>query len=347
MRVALLADLHFGVKKSDGTFQTSQLRFFENQLVSELKEENIDTIIICGDVFDTRQSVNVQTENVVINLFKNTLADFKIHIIVGNHDMYHTTSTDVNSLKVLDLLPNVTVYEQPTEVIFDKQKVLMLPWVTNYEDFETTVLNNYEYAFAHLDIIGFDMGNRMLSTAGLSISQTIAKIKHTYTGHYHCRSHKEYQDGQTITYIGSPYQVTRIDRGQERGYAILNFDDGKFEWKNNTQSMIFTEHVYPKINEALVPNNVVDIKIPVAHQNETKLIYDLVQRLNKLGPAYPVNTINEDAAQTDSEIQLDLDAFNLTQLFKTYIEQLETKLDKNELYGELVKLYDMMKGVNT
>ena len=125
MKIAIIADLHFGVKKSDLVFQESQLRFFKCQFVPELKEKGIDTIVVCGDVFDTRQTVNVQTENVVINLFKDTFKDFKVHVIVGNHDMFHTTTTEVNSLKCLDLLPNVTVYETPTEIEFGGKSTLM------------------------------------------------------------------------------------------------------------------------------------------------------------------------------------------------------------------------------
>ena len=35
MKVALISDLHFGIKKSDLRFQKSQLSFFEKQLVEE------------------------------------------------------------------------------------------------------------------------------------------------------------------------------------------------------------------------------------------------------------------------------------------------------------------------
>ena len=104
MKVALLADTHFGCKKSDKTFQDSQLRFFNEQFVPELKEKNIDTVIICGDVFDTRQTVNVQTENVVINLFKETFKDLTVHVVVGNHDIFHTNTTKTHSFLTISLL---------------------------------------------------------------------------------------------------------------------------------------------------------------------------------------------------------------------------------------------------
>ena len=73
MKVALIADCHFGIKKSDISFMESQLRFYKEQFVPELKQANIKDIFILGDVFDTRQTINVQTINVVIDLFKKIL----------------------------------------------------------------------------------------------------------------------------------------------------------------------------------------------------------------------------------------------------------------------------------
>lgn len=347
MKIALLADLHLGVKKSDLVFQQSQLRFFKNQFVPELIEKEIDTIVVCGDVFDTRQTLNVNTENVVIDLFKNVFANFKVHIIVGNHDIYHTTTTEVNSLKSLDLLPNVTVYEKPTDIEFDGNKVLMLPWITNYIDFDMIVLEHYKYSFAHLDVVGFDMGSNNLSTEGLYVKQIIDKIDHTYTGHYHTRSRREYQDGQTITYIGSPYQINRGDRNQARGYGILDFSNGNFEWVDNHESMLFTKYIYPDVNEEKITGNQVDIEIPYDKINETKKIYDLVERLNKLKPAYPVNTFNGDNPNETTDMEIEVDQLNLLTIFKSYVDQLETDMDKTEIYNELVKLYDTFRGVNS
>lgn len=347
MKVALIADLHIGVKKSDKTFQESQLRFFKEQFVPELIDEGVKTIIVCGDVFDTRQTINVSTENVVLDLFKNTFKDFDVHVIVGNHDIYHTTTTEVNSLKALNLLPNVTVYENPTEVMLGNEKVLMLPWITKYEDFDKIVLDSYRYCFAHLDVVGFDMGCKNMSTDGISVQSVIKKIQYTFTGHYHTRSHRVMPKGQEITYIGSPYQITRADRGEDRGYILLELDDGMFEWKNNTKSMLFTKYVYPVINKSKIKGNQVDIEIPFNMQNETKKIYDLVAELNALGPAYPINTFYGEPPDADDKITIDVDQLNLIVLFKSYIEQIETDLDKNELYQELIKLFDMFKGANS
>ena len=347
MKVAIIADLHFGVKKSDLTFQESQLRFFKNQFVPELKEQNIDTIIVCGDVFDTRQTVNVQTENVVIDLFKETLKDFNIHIIVGNHDMFTTTTTEVNSLKCLDLLPNVTVYEVPTDIKLGGKSTLMLPWMVDDTDFDQIVLKNYTFCFAHLETVGFDMGGRVSET-GISLQTILDRIDHTFTGHFHCRSNCENLDGKTFCYIGSPYQITRIDRQQERGYIVLDTDTEEYQWHNNTQSMKFQVFTYPNVDRKRIKGHVVDLHIPFDKQNETKKIYDLVKELDALMPAYPVNTFNDDPPVGENvEMSIETERFNIMNMAKTYIDQLElNNITNEELYKALEELYNTFKGID-
>jgi len=73
----------------------------------------------------------------------------------------------------------------------------------------------------------------------------------------------------------------------------------------------------------------------------------LVNELNALGPAYPINTYYGDPPDADDNISIDVDQLNLISLFKSYIEQIDTTLDKRELYDELIKLYDMFKGANS
>ena len=129
MKIALISDLHIGIKKQCPVFMESQLRFFREQFVPELTERGIKNIWVLGDVFDTRQQINTLVINKAIELFRDTLRDFDIDVIVGNHDMYLTTDTGINSLKILGLLPNVTVYERQEMLTIDGKKVLVQPWI--------------------------------------------------------------------------------------------------------------------------------------------------------------------------------------------------------------------------
>ena len=343
MKIALISDAHFGIKKSDKTFLTSQLRFFEEQLVPELKKRKITNLFILGDVFDTRQSINVQTDNIVIKLFKDTLKDFSIKVIVGNHDIYHTTTTEVNSLKKLDLLPNVTVYEKPETLFIDGKKCLMLPWMTDYNDFDVVVAEDFDYCFCHADIIGFDMGGGRLSDAGIPASKFSAKVKHTFSGHYHKRYNKDYLDGTSITYIGSPYELTRIDRYEPRGITIIDMKTDKVEFVENVKSIRFKKFIYPNVETDEITGNVIDIDVPYDLSTETTKIYQLLSKLEELQPAYPVNLNIMPKELNYTDLEISSEDFNLLSLFKGYLEQLETKVDKNELYTQFMELFNQYK----
>ena len=342
MKVALISDLHFGVKQSDSTFQKSQLSFFEKQLVEELKLRSIDTIFVLGDVFDTRQSVNVQTSNVVLHLFKDIFEDFNVHMIVGNHDLYYKNTTSVNSLKQLDLLPNVAVYETPQKMEFDGHSVTFLPWITDYKSFTGT--EKSEYCFAHLDVAGFMMDKINMCSEGISIKQLADNYEHVYTGHFHTRSKKKIGDCD-ITYIGSPYQLTRIDMGLDRGFTILDLDTNTTELIVNTESIRYVKLTYPNVPENiedLVAHNYVDIDIPYDLSDESKKIFDYMQTVNSNSAISVTQNIGKKPELTVSADEKDLSNIDLFSLFKSYTDQL-TNINKEQIYSELTTLYNDFK----
>lgn len=343
MKVALISDLHFGVKSGDKTFLKSQIRFYEEQLVPELKKKKINEIFILGDIYDDRHEVNVQVDNVVLKLFTETLKDFKITIIVGNHDIYHKTTTEVNSLKQYNLLDNVTIYEKPEETIINGKKVLFLPWLCDYTQFEELVTGNYDYCFCHADIIGFDMGGGRLSESGILAKNFLNKADHIYSGHYHKRMVKDY-DNKDITYIGSPYQLTRININEEHGYTILDIDTNKTEFVENTKSIKYYKFVYPEIDENLVKGNIVDIEIPYEKATEVEKIFKLFNHLeNDLPTAEPMKIEWEQKELETETIILDTNDFNILNLFNGFVEEYETDINKNKLKASFNELYNKYK----
>lgn len=332
----------FGIKKSDTIFQKSQLRFFEKQLVEELKLRGIDTLFVLGDVFDTRQAVNVQTSNVVLKLFKDTFRDFTVHMIVGNHDLYYTDTTEVNSLKQLDLLPNVTVYEDEAMFNLGGHSITMLPWITDYKN--VGELPSSEYCFAHLDVSGFMMDKYNMCSNGLSVKSLSNNFNYVFTGHFHTRSKKKIGKC-TIEYIGSPYQLTRIDAGQDRGCTILDLDTAETELIVNTESIRFVKLTYPNVPENLkdiVANNIVDVDIPYELSDESKKILDYTQALNAVNPINITQNIGKKPELIVEHQEEDLSNIDLFSLFKTYVDQLQAT-NKDEIYKELTTLYNDFK----
>lgn len=341
MKIALISDLHMGIKKQCPVFMESQLRFFIKQFVPELKQANIKDIWVLGDVFDTRMSLNTLVVNKTIELFKDILKDFNIKIIVGNHDMYMTTTTDINSLKILDILPNVTVYEKQAVLNIDSKTILLQPWITDYSTYILT--EHYDYAFMHADIIGFDQGGGRLSESGLMAKELLKKVDAVYTGHYHNGIHRQFEKGKSVTYLGAPYQLTRIDRGGTRGYHILDIATGERTMVENKVSMKFTRHIYPDVNLDVIPGNVVDLDIPAEYNDQTKKISVLVTKLERLKPAYPVN-INYLPSEDDTEEIIDTGNLNIITLFKNYISQVELEpVYKDKLYDSFIELYNNYK----
>ena len=194
----------------------------------------------------------------------------------------------------------------------------------------------------HADIIGFDQGGGRLSEAGLIAKELLKHIDYVYSGHYHNGVHREFEPGKCITYLGAPYQLTRIDRDGIRGYHILDIKTGTRSLIENKVSMKFTRHVYPNADLNIVPGNVVDLDIPYEYADQTKKISTYVAKLDALKPAYPVN-INILPSPDTEEEEFDTDNLNIISLFKNYLGQLETKVDKNDLYDNFIELYNIYK----
>lgn len=342
MKIALISDLHIGIKKQCPVFMESQLRFFREQFVPELTERGIKNVWVLGDVFDTRQQINTLVINKAIELFRDTLRDFDIDVIVGNHDMYLTTDTGINSLKILGLLPNVTVYERQESLTIDGKKVLVQPWIVDYGQ-PDLIKGKYDYAFMHADIIGFDQGGGRLSESGLVAKELLKHVDAVYSGHYHNGVRRQFEKGKSITYLGAPYQLTRIDRNGTRGYRILDVASGESTLIENRVSMKFTRHVYPDIDTSAVPGNVVDIDVPAEYADQTKKIADLVCILEKMNPAYPVN-INYLPSEDEYTDVIDTENLNIITLFKNYLEQVEMDArHKDMLYDSFIELYNNYK----
>ena len=342
MKIALISDLHIGIKKQCPVFMESQLRFFKEQFVPELTERGIKNIWVLGDVFDTRQQINTLVINKAIELFRDTLRDFDVDIIVGNHDMYLTTDTGINSLKILGLLPNVTVYERQETLTIDGKKILVQPWIVDYGQ-PDLIKGKYDYAFMHADIIGFDQGGGRLSESGLVAKEILRHVDAVYSGHYHNGVRRQFEKGKSITYLGAPYQLTRIDRNGVRGYRVLDVASGESTLIENNVSMKFTRHVYPDIDTSAVPGNVVDIDVPAEYADQTKKIADLVGRLEKMGPAYPVN-VNYLPSEDECTDVIDTENLNIIALFKNYLEQVEMDArHKDMLYDSFIELYNNYK----
>ena len=99
-QVIFISDVHFG----KGGIEKLQIitDYFDNffiPFVRQQKKIHNPCVVIAGDYFDNRQSIDINVLNVAIDVMKNIAKECEVYVIIGNHDIYKNKETDVTSLK--------------------------------------------------------------------------------------------------------------------------------------------------------------------------------------------------------------------------------------------------------
>lgn len=231
MKIAIIGDTHFGARNDSPVFMEYFMKFFDEVFFPYIETHNINTIIHLGDFLDRRKFVNFQTLNAVRNGFVDRLetTNAKMHVILGNHDIFYKNKSDVNSLKEL-FSDKFIIHTTPTVEVFDGTPIALLPWINadnETESLEFIKNTDAEILCGHLELNGFNVLRTTIFAGGMD-SSIFSKFKAVYTGHFHVKSSKE-----NIHYLGCPYQITLSDYGDKKGFHILDTDTGELEFVRN------------------------------------------------------------------------------------------------------------------
>ena len=104
-----------------------------------MKASGISTVICLGDTFDRRRSINFMSLDESKKMWFDPLEEMgiKMHMLVGNHDIYYKNTLRVNAPgELLGQYGNITVYDRPTTIDIDGLPILLLPWICdeNYDE---------------------------------------------------------------------------------------------------------------------------------------------------------------------------------------------------------------------
>lgn len=212
----VVSDLHIGIHKDDEIWLRQTESLFD-QIRDTAVKKNIDNIIIAGDFFHERKTVNVATMYRAYNILKS-LSDFHIIILIGNHDTYYKNQIDPNSLYVFSDLSNVQIIDELT-VIDD---AAFLPWTT--EKVNITEIRQ-KYLISHIEIDGFPATYKSNFFGGYD-KNDFQHFEKVISGHFHIPSNRG-----NILYCGAPFHLTFSDKGSTSGYYI--FDKGKIRFVEN------------------------------------------------------------------------------------------------------------------
>ena len=349
MKIAVITDTHWGVRNDNIAFHDNSKYFLDNVFFPTLLRDGISTVLHLGDLVDRRKYVNFITAKKLREDFLEPLRDNKIdtHIIVGNHDVFYKNTNEVNSLKELvsGNYDNITIYKDPTEVVFDEIKILLLPWINNEnreQSFDMIKKTDAVIVGSHLELAGFEMFKGSINSHG-DDPKIFDRFEMVLTGHYHHRS-----TVGNIHYLGSHAEFTWSDFDDPRGFHILDTKTKELTfirnpyrmfykvWYNDADKLIteILSHDFEQYKGKIV-------KVIVTNKTNPYFFDMFVENIEKCNPLEI--QIVEDNLNLYLENDDDIvnEAESTIDIFKTYIDQINApNFNKKKLEDTIVELYN-------
>jgi DNA repair exonuclease SbcCD nuclease subunit len=255
----LITDTHFGTHNSSMTWLKSQKEFFDKQLIPHLKKRKKEgyrvRLIHCGDVFDSRSTINTYIATAVVDLFSQIceIVD-RFYIVGGNHDYYSPEVDDVDTIGLIFnqlRLKHLGTFFPITQTKFSdtwcedgKDVDLFVPW---YEWIKHDDLVEYLENFRADCEPGVDI-THIFTHADLVREKTDIECPNIISGHIHTPYFKD-----NIKNLGSVFELTFTDNNAERGFYEYE-EGGELKFIENTKSIRFWRFYNDEVLE--IPKNV-------------------------------------------------------------------------------------------
>lgn len=347
MKIAIINDMHLGVRGDSQIFLDHQERFFLNTFFPYLDEHKITTVLDLGDTFDRRKYVNYVTLKRAKDFFFDQLdkRNIEYHAVVGNHSVYFTNTNEVNSMNLLlKEYKNFHIYEHDAvELTFGSTNVMMVPWITKNNAqscLDAISTSKAHVLMGHFQIMGFEMLKGSICDHGME-KEVFKGFEAVYSGHFHHPS--EYDN---IKYLGAPYEMTWSDYAGKRGFHIFDTETRDLEFIENPYR-IFHKIEYDDTDmtiediSALDANILKDTYIKVIIKTRSNsYLYDLfINKLSDSGAA-DVKSIEDSLNLESSGVDEILDETKDTkEILHNYIDSIETAIDKNKVKVVIDDLY--------
>ena len=346
MKIAIITDSHAGVRNDSIAFHDYMKRFYDNVFYRYIDENNIKTILHCGDIVDRRKYININT---AYRLRKDLIEPaiergIEWHQILGNHDVMHKNTNKISSFTELFNKFPLNIYEEATEVVFDGCKILLIPWINDENREHTLKLikeTDAQIVFGHLELQGFEMYKGSIVSHG-DDPNLFGRFDIVCSGHYHHRSNRG-----NIHYLGSPAEFTWSDYNDPRGFHVFDTETRELSFVENPHKMFHkfwyndgdSNFVDSEIDYNQFANKM--IKIIITEKSNPYWFEKFIENIEKLNPI-DIQIVEDHLnlnLEDDNEI-ID-EAESTIEIFKKYITGAELKgVDKNKLENKIVELYN-------
>lgn len=284
MRIAIIADSHWGYKNDGETHLRHFVRWHQEHFFPTIRAQRVEHVIHLGDLVDRRKYINFKTAETMREHFLQRVADLGLgmDLVAGNHDVMFKNTNETNALRELvsDRFPRFRIHTGPS--LMQEAPILFVPWITNSNRQRTMDLIdqcNSKVVCGHLELNGFKMyRNTTEMTHGLD-PRPFDKFNLVLTGHFHTHSTRG-----NIVYTGSPYEMNWSDADDPKGFWILDTETLDLERHESPLKLHRKVHWD---NGGLLEGDYSDqiVKVIVKRRDDTKAYDDFMKQLETLGPA--------------------------------------------------------------
>ena len=361
-----MGDTHIGLgypNSVDKWYKIHQ-QYFSDFLIPLLKKEvsEGDIIVHLGDLFDNRNVIPINLLNYGMDIVEEISKIAPFHIIIGNHDLYSKSASEINSVRPFKYIPNVKIYDKTSILEYNGLKILMMPYIEKKLD-QIKAINdnkNCDYLFCHSDLNGCKMhltsvAHKNNDKIDIDDFKSFRKVR---SGHIHL-----VQSNSNFTFVGSIFQMDRNDTGDQKGIFVIDTDNDEEVFYPNKISPIFrkfkvvTEEDIDKLDDLKDTKDYIDISISnnllinnrklrrklemmleKGNFSSVEYIDDIVQK-GEDGEEVISEAVEIDEESLDISIKLEYESYIKEYILKQKYENDDFKSGVLNEYDEIIKVY--------
>lgn len=365
-KIFLVGDTHIGLgypNSVDKWYKIHQ-QYFSDFLIPLLKKEvsEGDIIVHLGDLFDNRNVIPINLLNYGMDIVEEISKIAPFHIIIGNHDLYSKSASEINSVRPFKYIPNVKIYDKTSILEYNGLKILMMPYIEKKLD-QIKAINdnkNCDYLFCHSDLNGCKMhltsvAHKNNDKIDIDDFKSFRKVR---SGHIHL-----VQSNSNFTFVGSIFQMDRNDTGDQKGIFVIDTDNDEEVFYPNKISSIFrkfkvvTEEDIDKLDDLKDTKDYIDISISnnllinnrklrrklemmleKGNFSSVEYIDDIVQK-EEDGEDVISEAVEIDEESLDISIKLEYESYIKEYILKQKYENDDFKSGVLNEYDEIIKVY--------
>lgn len=337
MKIAIITDTHYGCRKGSKLFHDYFELFYKNIFFPALKEHEVEAVIHMGDVFDSRKSIDYQSLEWSKRVVFDPLSEYKVHMVIGNHDSYYKNTNNTNSPElILKDYNNINKYSSAKEIKLGNLNILLIPWIC--QDDQESVLkiikkSKCKVVMGHLELNGFVVHKGHTMETGMD-STVFDKFSKIFSGHYHTRS-----NNGKIFYLGNPYEMYWNDVDDMRGFHIFDTETLEHFSIANPYKMFkviyYEDTPYQMFNASEYENKIV--KVIVRKKTDTKQFEKFIDKLY-LANIAELKVIENFQIQENENFEA-FESEDTISILNRYIKDSEINLDKSFIVKLMSEVY--------